>query len=130
MIVIEKLVKNSPIHDFKSSIKLGKIGETIIEFLMGYCPKVSSIVSVAGNPIYQQDDIDFIVTFKDGSVKTLEVKTDTYDVNFFYELISNDIYNTPGCMVKTKADIVAYYFINLEVIYFIDRKDFQNPKLV
>ena len=87
---------------------------------------VESIVSVAGIPMYQQDDIDFVVTFKDGKKLTLEVKTDTYDVNFFYELISNDIYNTPGCLVKTKADIVVYYFINLEIVYFIDRRHFQK----
>ena len=126
MIDIKRIVNESGIHDFSKSIKIGKIGETIMEYFLKKNFPISSIVSVAQDTIYQQDDIDFIVTFQNGVRNTLEVKTDTYKVNFFYELISNTVYNTPGCMVKTKADIVVYYFINLEVVYFIDRVHFQK----
>lgn len=126
MININRIVDESGVHNFHKSIKTGSIGETIMEYFIQKNFAVESIVSVAGIPMYQQDDIDFVVTFKDGKKLTLEVKTDTYDVNFFYELISNDIYNTPGCLVKTKADIVVYYFINLEIVYFIDRRHFQK----
>ncbi len=126
MINIQRMVDESGIHNFDKSIKIGTIGETIMEYFIQREFAVSSIVSVAKDPMYQQDDIDFIVTFKNGTKRTLEVKTDTYDTNFFYELISNDIYKTPGCMVKTKADIVVYYFINLEDVYFIDRCHFQK----
>lgn len=126
MININRIVDESGVHNFHKSIKTGSIGETIMEYFIQKNFAVESIVSVAGIPMYQQQDIDFIVTFKDGKKLTLEVKTDTYDVNFFYELISNTIYNTPGCMVKTKADIVVYYFINLEIVYFIDRRHFQK----
>ena len=126
MININRIVDESGVHNFHKSIKTGFIGETIMEYFIQKNFAVESIVSVADIPMYQQDDIDFVVTFKDGKKLTFEVKTDTYDVNFFYELISNDIYNTPGCLVKTKADIVVYYFINLEIVYFIDRRHFQK----
>ena len=126
MININRIVDESGVHNFHKSIKTGSIGETIMEYFIQKNFAVESIVSVADIPMYQQDDIDFVVTFKDGKKLTLEVKTDTYDVNFFYELISNDIYNTPGCLVKTKANIVVYYFINLEIVYFIDRRHFQK----
>ena len=126
MINIKRLVDDSGVHNFHQSIKTGAIGEEIIKYFVEKNFAVESVVSVAGDPKYQQDDIDFIVTFKNGKKVTLEVKTDTYDTNFFYEVISNDIYNTPGCLVKTKADVVVYYFINLEIVYFIDRKHFQN----
>ena len=126
MINIKRLVDDSGVHNFHQSIKTGAIGEEIIKYFVEKNFDVESVVSVAGDAKYQQDDIDFIVTFKNGKKVTLEVKTDTYDTNFFYEVISNDIYNTPGCLVKTKADVVVYYFINLEIVYFIDRKHFQN----
>ena len=125
MINIKRMVDESGVHNFNKSIKIGDIGETIMEYFITRNFPIRSIVSVAKEPMYQQQDIDFIVTFMNGTKQTLEVKTDTYDVNFFYELISNDIYKTPGCMVKTKADFVVYYFINLEVVYFIDRCHFQ-----
>ena len=126
MINIKRMVDDSGVHNFHQSIKTGAIGEEIIKYFIEKNFAVESVVSVAGDPKYQQDDIDFIVTFKNGTKRTVEVKTDTYEVNFFYELISNDIYNTPGCLVKTKADIVVYYFINLEIAYFIDRRHFQK----
>lgn len=126
MINIKRMVDESGVHNFSKSVKIGEIGETIMEYFIKKGFPISSIVSVAKEPMYQKDDIDFIVTFQNGVKNTLEVKTDTYDVNFFYELISNDIYNTSGCMIKTKADIVVYYFINLEVVYFIDRRYFQE----
>ena len=126
MINIKRMVDESGVHNFDKSIKIGDIGETIMEYFITRNFPIRSIVSVAKVPMYQQQDIDFIVTFMNGTEQTLEVKTDTYDVNVFYELISNDIYNTPGCLVKTKADFVVYYFINLEVVYFIDRRYFQK----
>ena len=126
MINIKRLVDDSGVHNFHQSIKTGAIGEEIIKYFVEKNFAVESVVSVAGDAKYQQDDIDFIVTFKNGKKVTLEVKTDTYDTNFFYEVISNDIYNTPGCLVKTKADVIVYYFINLEIVYFIDRKHFQD----
>ena len=83
MINIKRLVNESGVHDFHKSIKIGEIGETIMEYFIKKNFSVSSFVSVAKEPMYQQQDIDFIVDFINGVKKTFEVKTDTYDVNFF-----------------------------------------------
>lgn len=122
----ERQVDEKGIHSFNNSLKLGNIGEDRIEYFMKRNYDVKSIVNVSDNPLYQQEDVDFIVNLNNGSSLKVEVKTDTYDVNFYYELISNMDYNTPGCMVKTKADKILYYFINLGVAYIIDRVDYQK----
>ena len=107
-------------HDFQKSIEVGKYGETLIEKYLKNHTKVSSVINVSGQKEYQDIDIDYVVHFKNGKQHTIELKTDTYNSgNIFYETVSNKEYNVAGCMKKSKADFLFYYFIFLHFfIYF------------
>lgn len=69
------------------------------------------------DPTYQRQDIDLIWTrfLPDDSLKicTIEVKGDRYyqTGNYFFETVSNEGKNTPGCFLYTRADYIFYYFV-------------------
>lgn len=60
--------------DFERQNSIGREGEQLVAAALQREGK--TITDVAGNPYYQQQDIDFLVTFSSGAQVTLEVKTD------------------------------------------------------
>ena len=55
---------------------------------------------------------------KNGKVITVEAKADKVpSSNIFFETISNKEKNTLGCMLKTEADYVFYYFLAYKEFY-------------
>ena len=130
-------------HDFNVSIIGGEFGEAeIIKGLdkliakktlvfQGY--RILDYQDVRGWKLYQDKDIDFIVKLindKTGETinKTLEVKTDSfYDADKFVRLEKNynlfietkSSKNKMGCMLKTDADILLYYYITLGYFYVL-----------
>lgn len=115
------------VHDFKQSLVLGEQGEGIILDWFKNRNKTSEVLDVRGNPKYRADDIDFIIKDKNGSSRSIEVKTDSYKSgNFFYETVSAVETQSLGCMYKSKADYLVYYFINENKFYVIDFEEFNN----
>lgn len=112
------------IYKFKNSIELGKQGEDVI---INYSTKQTDIIEIKDvreNKIYQNADIDIIIKtmFDNYSV---EIKTDSYDTgNIYYETMSSLENNSIGCMEKTEADYIYYYFINTNELYILDREKY------
>lgn len=109
------------VHDFKKSIIVGQEGEEIIKNYLRNNPKVKGFDDVSNVERYQNRDIDLIVDFMDGTAVVVEVKTDTYTSgNIFYETMSNMECGVVGCMVKSKADYLFYYFTETRELYIMD----------
>ena len=116
-------------HDFNNSIVLGDQGEEIMRQWLLSRPNVAKVESVASDPKYQHQDIDFLVTTTQNTTYTVEVKTDAYITgNIFFETLSNVEAKVPGCMYKTKADFLLYYFINprYDKVYMIRMQDYRD----
>lgn len=70
-----------------------------------------------------------MIDFINGKQATVEIKTDTYKTgNMFFETISNEEYQTKGCLMKTNADFLFYYFSNYQngVLYIFKMKAFRE----
>ena len=70
-----------------------------------------------------------MVNFTNNKQATVEIKTDTYKTgNMFFETISNEEYQTKGCLMKTNADFLFYYFPNYQngVLYIFQMKAFRK----
>ena len=112
----------SEVYDFKSCDKLGLIGESVAELYYKDLPNVNDVINVRNDIGYRKKDIDLVCDTDKGSVY-VEVKTDSYATgNMFYEEISNVDTNEKGCMERTEANYLFYYFINpvLRSAYIFD----------
>ena len=115
------------VHNFNKSINVVDYGEQIIKVYFENNPNIVNIIDVSRDKKYQDKDIDFIVELNDGKNISIELKTDTYDTgNIFYEAISNKEHNVLGCMIKSKAKCLFYYFIKTKELYIIDFKAYKN----
>lgn len=118
---------SNTVHNFNKSINVGDYGEQIIKSYFKTNPNIVYVIDVSKNKKYQDKDIDFIVKLKNGENISVELKTDTYDTgNIFYEVISNKEYNVLGCMIKSKAKCLLYYFIKTKELYIIDLKSYRK----
>lgn len=113
------------IYNMQDCVDFGKIGEKeIFDFLMAR-PKVQGIVDVRRAPALRTCDVDFLLINADDKTFRVEVKTDSYKSgNLFIEENSCVEKNTAGCVMKTSADYLAYYFVNERVVYFIQMNGF------
>lgn len=101
------------VYDFSGRDKLAKIGEAVSQEYLKTWKSIKDIKNVRNDKEYQKKDIDIIITLKDYMDVSIEVKTDSYTSgNIFYETISNDVKNEIGCMDKTEANFIFYYFIH------------------
>ena len=115
------------VHNFNKSINIGDYGEQIIKSYFETNPNIADVIDVSKDKTYQDKDIDFIVKLKSGKNISIELKTDTYDTgNIFYEAISNKEHNVLGCMIKSKAKCLLYYFIKTKELYIIDFKAYRK----
>lgn len=113
------------IHDFDQSVQLGEFGEAKIAKWIKQLPEFSNLLDVSKIDKYQEKDIDFILYLINGSRIKLEIKTDSYTSgNLFFETLSNIEYNVLGCMLKTKADLILYYFTKYNKLYILKRERF------
>ena len=112
-------------YNFKISNQLGKFGELIAKKYFDQSNKISSYLDVTDDDIYREKDIDFILNMKNGNVITVEAKADKVpSSNIFFETISDIEKNTLGCMYKTEADYIFYYFIAFKELYILKRKQY------
>ncbi len=121
---------SNKVYEFNSSNKIGHQGEQFVkQWILELHPNVSSIIDVSEDKSYQKQDIDFVVNFTNGRQSLVEIKTDTYKTgNMFFETISNEEYQTKGCLMKTNADFLFYYFPNYQngVLYIFKMKAFRK----
>lgn len=95
----------------------------VTQFLEDTWPQTVVVHNVEDNPIYQEHDIDLLWTVleRSGQLRLIpiEIKGDTYHQtgNFFFETISNESKNTPGCFMYTKAKWLFYYFVEAGILY-------------
>lgn len=115
------------IHDFNESIKRGAEGEKIVEAYLKKMRNVHRVVAMANNPLFYHKDVDYVVEFEDRSKIMLEVKTDSYKSgNIYYETVSNEKYNVDGCMEKTAAHWLAYYFSEFDRLYLLKMAEYKQ----
>ena len=115
------------LYNFKDSKEVGELGEQTVKNYLLSKPNIEEIVDVTKNRNYWEKDIDFIVRFIDGKEIVIEIKTDTYTTNnMFFETISSIEAQTPGCMYKTKAKYLFYYFINAGELYVIEVEPYRE----
>lgn len=113
------------IYNFKESVKIGENGEKkIIEYVENTLGGI--VEDVRDKFMFRQNDIDILVTYKYATDPVaVEIKNDTYTSgNFFFETKSCIETNTPGCLYKTKAKQLYYYFENFNELYIIDMPSF------
>lgn len=108
-------------HDFNESLHKGDKGERILLRYLNSRPSIEQVEDVTGNPEYQDKDIDFLIHFTNGTTQSLEIKADFYrSPNIFYETLSAVETNSPGCLEKTEAERLAYYFVEYNILYIFD----------
>ena len=123
------VILGKEIYDFSGRDKLGKIGEAVCQEMLKLLPWVDEVKSVRSDKDYQKKDIDLVVNSKDKRVCNIEVKTDSYTSgNMFYETVSNNITNEPGCFETSESDYIFYYFIHPEYrkIYVFQTKELRE----
>lgn len=117
--------KKEKIYIFKDSLYLGKEGEKIIYKYFKETNKYKQIIDVSNNKNFQEKDIDFILIDKYNQEIYIEVKTDYYDTgNIFFEIISSIETLSIGCMFKTDAHFLCYYFIKTKELYIFNVKEY------
>ena len=76
------------------------------------------VQNVEAIPEYQRQDIDLLWTTTRKTFR-IEIKGDQWHKtgNFFFETLSNQELNTPGCLLYTKADYIFYYFVETRILF-------------
>ena len=101
-------------YDFKEQDDVGKVAvKKCIKFLNTQ-NKTHAIKDVQEDTGYRELDVDILWYQKPSNKEVMiEVKGDTYyrTGNYFFETISNESKNTPGCFMYTKAKYIFYLFI-------------------
>lgn len=109
---------------FTNDIEKGRVGEDIVINFLKQNKCFDNIIDVRKDKEYQNMDIDFILKRKDREYKA-EVKTDYIahtTNNICFEIVSNKEYNTDGCILKTKSDILLYYIIEDDKLYIFNTR--------
>lgn len=115
------------IHDFNEDKIIGDEGESIVKRYLESLGSVKKVVDMANNKIFFHKDVDFVLERHDATKFRIEVKTDQYKSgNIYYETISNTVFDTEGCMEKSRCDYLCYYFINFDKLYILRMKDYKE----
>lgn len=114
-------------YDFKDSILVGEEGERIITSYLQGLTNISAIKDVRDMDDFRDMDIDLVLKTIEGEIISIEIKTDTYDTgNLFYEYLSCIETGILGCMEKTQADYIFYYFTKTKELYILPVPQFRE----
>jgi hypothetical protein len=104
-------------YKFQDSLVVTQQGTQDVVDWIQHRRETIKLENVENDKAYQRHDIDFIwITRK--NVNLVEVKVDRYQTgNFFFETLSNQERNTPGCFLYTKANLILYYFYPSKILY-------------
>lgn len=125
---------------FRYSDRKGTLGQEVVtKWLIEeyYCVEYSGHHDVSKIKKYQDIDVDLLLFLEQGTEeieKLEEIKTECVtSKNLFYEWISDEKYNTLGCMRKTKSDDIYFYYPLIDnKLYQFDRREFvkwAEPKI-
>lgn len=118
-------------YSFGRSFNIGKVAVEKVTAFLQQQPNHRGFANVEDVKKYQELGIDILwwiySTPRNRMIK-VEVKADTYfhTGNIYLETVSNMTKQTPGCFLSSRADIWAYFFIGVEVLYWIPLKVAQN----
>lgn len=112
-------------YDFNETSNIGNDGVIIIKKYLESLESTIVYEDVQNVKEFQKNDIDLRLLNRDNNIISIEVKTDRYynTGNFFFETISNQQKNTPGCFLYTKADYIYYIFLPEKLLYIIPVKE-------
>ncbi len=82
----------------------------------------SRIHDVQEDPRFQHRGVDLLWEHADGEVLGVEVKGDRQGGrrgNYFLELVSNAEKDTPGCFLYSRADLLAYVFLDRRELHLL-----------
>ena len=118
-------------YNFRNSFNIGTIAVKAVSDILVKQPIHINLISVENLPLFQERGVDLIWVVDDAGTKRrvgVEVKADTYydTGNLFLETVSNMTKETPGCFVSSCADIYAYFFVGVDVLYWIPMKKAQE----
>ena len=118
-------VGEKKIHDFHESIKRGDAGEAIVIDYFKSTKNVRKVVNMSNNKLFYHKDVDIVVELNNGQKFMVEIKTDSYKSgNIYYETKSNVEHDVDGCMKKTAAHYLAYYFSEYDKLYILDMEKY------
>ena len=111
---------------------VGRVGEEVFEAWAVRQAGVEAVRDVRDDPVYQRDEVDYIVTRTVKPDLRVEVKTETkLDVsgNILIELVrinhsGQHQYVLEGWPWRTVSDVVVYYAPATGRLHFWDRRDF------
>lgn len=87
--------------------------------LLPYFKGTHEIVLTDGSP-HIQKLLGDAISKRDGRYKTVEVKAETrHTGNLYLETWSNREWFTPGWMVYSNSDVLAYYFLDTNQLYTV-----------
>ena len=100
------------------------VGDVAVELVVPFLMEQNDILKVENVEdiqFFREKDIDLIYVRKDGVWNLIEVKGDTQHKtgNFFFETISNESKNTPGCFMYTEANWIFYCFVEIGRLYVL-----------
>lgn len=103
------------------------MGEEIVFHHISRQKNIKEIRDVRNIREYQQKDIDYILVTTDDKEVSIEIKTDSYDSpNIFFETMSCIETNSIGCMYKTQAKYLYYYFLKTNELYIFDMAKYRD----
>jgi len=97
---------------FHESLHAGQSGEDLVSQRFAARPDVRKVLDVSKDPDFQRIGVDLVVSYRDSSVRWVEVKTDSHQPrNVFVETIANESKRSAGCFIYSKAHtwIVLYH---------------------
>lgn len=110
-------------YSVKDTFAVAEKGIRDIEAFLESFPASLSIINVEKHDAFQKKDIDLLWVYLDKDIekmKRIEAKIDRYTSgNFFFETVSNEQKETPGCFLYTEADYLFYYFLELKELYIL-----------
>ena len=104
--------------------------ERIHNFL--YAREETVGIAEASDEEQREQDIDFHwLRLLDNKIEELkvEVKFDTQGHatgNFAFETVSNELKSTPGCILRSEADLLFYYFTESKELWVMDMKEVRS----
>lgn len=113
---------------FLTDINRGKRGEIDVMHKLSEYRNVTSVLDVSDNDYYREREIDAIIYLNNRPPLSIEIKTDYYEKtgNIVFEVLSSKKKQSAGGFTKTQSDFIIYYFPNINTMYAINTKAFQD----